>query len=244
MARRLLLLSNSTNSGREWLEHAEGPISDFLGSRVSGLLFFPFAAVTFSFDSYQEKASEVFQRLGYGLSAIHPREHPVVAVKQAGGYVVGGGNTWQLVRYLYEYDLMEPLRSEIIAGKPYIGWSAGANIACPTLQTTNDMPIVRPHRFETLGVIPFQINPHYLDANPEGHQGETREQRILEFLEVSRDLMVAGLREGSILRIENDDIRLLGEPAVRIFRYGEQPVECRSGTSMTEMLLPPEKENT
>ncbi len=244
MKRRLLLLSNSTNAGQEWLEHAEKPIRDFLGPEVSSLLFFPYAGVTISFDTYAAKAKDVFSRLGYDLTSIHRSENMLVSLKQAGGYVVGGGNTWQLVKYLHEYDLMETLRSELAHGKPYIGWSAGANIACPTLQTTNDMPIVQPPGFTTLGIIPFQINPHYLDANPEGHQGETREQRILEFLEVNRNLRVAGLREGTILRIENDGIKLLGEHAVRIFRFGEEPIECESGASLAEVLLAPDKENT
>lgn len=243
MKRRLLLLSNSTNPGQKWLEHAEQPIKEFLGPGVSGLLFFPYAGVTLSFDRYAEKAKDVFRRLGYNLVSVHESEDPLATLKKAEGYVVGGGNTWQLVRYLYEYNLMGALRSEILSGKPYIGWSAGANITCPTLQTTNDMPVVQPSSFTTLGVIPFQINPHFLDANPEGHQGETREQRILEFLEVNRDLRVAGLREGSILRVENDEIALLGGHAVRIFCFGEEPFECESGTSLADVLLAPDKEN-
>ena len=159
-------------------------------------MFIPYAAVTFSFDIYEQKVSERFAELGFQVKSIHHFSDPVQAVYDAEAIVVGGGNTWQLVRMLHDNQLMKPIREKVMNGALYVGWSAGSNVACPTLRTTNDMPIIDPKGFDTTGLIPFQINPHYLDANPEGHGGETREQRIEEFLEVNPDIYVVGLREG------------------------------------------------
>jgi len=224
--RRLLLLSNSTNYGQGWLEHAEDNIRDFLGDTVSEVLFIPFAAVTFSFDDYAEKARKKFGELGYGIRSVHTVKNPVRAVEQAEAFAVGGGNTFHLVYHLYRIGIIEVVRRRVLEdGIPYIGWSAGSNVACPSLKTTNDMPIIEPPHFETFHLVPFQINPHYLDANPEEHKGETREQRIEEFIEVNQDVYVVGLREGSLLRIEGDTIELIGDKSARVFKYGEEPVE-------------------
>jgi len=137
---------------------------------------------------------------------------------------------------MHDNQLMEVIREKVLSGTPYIGWSAGSNVACPTLRTTNDMPIIDPKGFDTTGLVPFQINPHYLDANPEGHGGETREQRIEEFLEINPDLYVVGLREGTMLLIENDQMRMIGRRKARIFRKGTAPIELSSADDFSFLL--------
>lgn len=233
---RLLLLSNSTNFGGTFLEHAAGEIVDFLGDSVSKVLFIPFAAVRFSYDEFADRVREVFTPMGYEVMSAHRLDNPVAAVEKAEAVVVGGGNTFQLVNELYRLDVIEAVRERASTGIPYIGWSAGANVACPTLRTSNDMPIVEPLSFRTFDLVPFQINPHYTDAHPEGHKGETRAERIEEFIELNPDVYVVGLREGSMLRIEKGRIRLLGGKPVRLFKKGRDPVECYPEESLDFLL--------
>jgi dipeptidase E len=225
---KLLLISNSTMPDKPYLEYPKQEIKKFLGNLPLNILFIPYAAVTFSFDLYEQKVAGRFAELGFQVRSIHHFADPVQAVNNAEVIVVGGGNTWQLVRMLHDNQLMDVIRTKVMGGTPYIGWSAGSNVACPTLRTTNDMPITDPKGFDTTGLIPFQINPHYLDSNPEGHGGETREQRIEEFLEINPDVYVVGLREGTMLHLENDKINLIGERTARIFKKGTTPVELSS----------------
>lgn len=235
---RLLLISNSTMPGEAYLDYPKREIAGFLGIRPVTALFLPFAAVTFSYDDYELRVEERFSEVGHHVTGIHRCENPVAAVRRAEAIVVGGGNTWQLVRKMHELGLMEPIREKVLAGTPFIGWSAGANVACPTLRTTNDMPVTDPLSFNTLELIPFQINPHYLDANPEGHAGETREQRILEFLEINPGMTVMGLREGTMLRRENDRLSLIGNRSARIFRHGQPAQEWTADDDFTSLLNP------
>ncbi|MDO8930218.1 MAG: dipeptidase PepE, partial [Bacteroidota bacterium] len=146
------------------------------------------------------------------------------------------GNTWQLVRMMHENKLMDVIREKVVNGTPFVGWSAGSNVACPTLRTTNDMPVIDPLGFDTIGLIPFQINPHYLDANPEGHGGETRQQRIEEFLEINPELYVVGLREGTMLRVEDQKMSLIGNRTARIFRKGAEFFELSSDDDFSFLL--------
>ena len=233
---RLLLISNSTMPGEAYLDYPKHEIKKFLGDKPLTALFIPYAAVTFSFDLYEQKVNERFSELGYKVNSIHRLSDPVQAVKDAEVIVVGGGNTWQLVRMMRDNGLMQVIREKVLNGTPYVGWSAGSNVACPTLRTTNDMPIIAPRGFDTTGLVPFQINPHYLDANPEGHGGETREQRIEEFLEINPELYVVGLREGTMLRVENQEMRLIGTRTARIFRKGNSPVELNSADDFSFLL--------
>ena len=233
---KLLLISNSTMPGEAYLDYPKHEIKKFLGEKPLTALFIPYAAVTFSFDTYESKVAERFAELGFQVKSIHHFSDPVQAVYDAEVIVVGGGNTWQLVRMLHDNQLMEVIREKVLSGTPYIGWSAGSNVACPTLRTTNDMPIIDPKGFDTTGLVAFQINPHYLDANPEGHGGETREQRIEEFLEINPDLYVVGLREGTMLLIENDQMRMIGSRKARIFRKGTAPVELSSDDDFSFLL--------
>jgi len=233
---RLLLISNSTNAGESFLQYADEQIKNFLGEKSLSCLFIPYAAVSFSFGDFEKKVQKKFTGLGYKLQSIHTFPDPVQAVQEAEVIVVGGGNTWQLIKMMQDNKLMAPIREKVLQGVPYIGWSAGSNVACPAIHTTNDMPIVQPDDFSALQLIPFQINPHYLDANPEGHSGETRETRINEFLEVNRQTRVVGLREGTMLQIESDQITLLGTRPARIFLYGKTPFEVSPLSDLNFLL--------
>jgi dipeptidase E len=236
--KRLLLLSNSINYGREFLEHAVSDIKDFLGAGVRRVLFVPFAGVTRSYDEFAAAVSGRFRELGYELDPVHKAADTGEAVRRAEAIAVGGGNTFHLLRALYETTLITQLRERVEAGTPYIGWSAGSNIACPTIRTTNDMPIVEPESFDALGLVPFQINPHYTDERLTNHSGETREQRIAEFIKANPDATVVGLREGSSLRIEGGRVSLLGGKEARIFRSGEEAKEYGPADSLDFLLKP------
>jgi dipeptidase E len=233
---RLLLISNSTNAGEEYLDYPKNEIQKFLGDKEVKALFIPYAAVTFPFDDYESKVKARFNEVGHDVVSIHRFSDPVKAVEDAEAIVVGGGNTWQLLKMTIENNLIEPVRRKVLEGTPYIGWSAGSNMACPTLRTTNDMPILEPESFNAFGLIPFQINPHYLDANPEGHAGETREQRIEEFLEVNPGMYVAGLREGTMLKLEDGRLELIGPRKLRLFRKGDEPAEYSNRDDLSFLL--------
>lgn len=233
---RLLLISNSTNPGEGYLEYPKQHIKDFLGEKATNAIFIPYAAVTFSFEEYEKKVNERFAEIGHHVTSIHRFINPVDAIENADAIVVGGGNTWQLVKMLQEKGLMKVIRKRVKKGTPYIGWSAGSNIACPTLKTTNDMPIMEPIKFKTLKLVPFQINPHYLDDNPSNHGGETREDRIKEFIEVNKETYVVGLREGTMLLLDDDDLILLGNRKARIFKYGQEPKELTNEEDFNFLL--------
>ncbi len=236
LAMKLLLISNSTMPGESYLDYPKYEIQKFLGEESVNALFIPYAAVTFSYDSYCEKVEERFSEIGHHIVGIHTFKNPVKAIWNAEAIVVGGGNTWQLVRKLHELKLMNPIREKSFNRTPYIGWSAGSNVACPTLSTTNDMPITDPNGFDCTGLISFQINPHYLDKNPEGHGGETREQRIEEFLEINPGTYVVGLREGTMFKLENGHLDLIGNRPCRIFKKGKAPVELSAGEDFNFLL--------
>ena len=233
---KLLLISNSTNPGEAYLDYPKNKIKDFLGSEKVEALFIPYAAVTFSYDSYEEKVAERFHEIGHEIVSIHRFSDPALAVRNASAIVVGGGNTWKLLKSIHDNKLIEAVRQKVIGGTPYIGWSAGSNVACPTIRTTNDMPIVDPGSFKAFNLIPFQINPHYLDANPAGHAGETREQRIEEFIEANPGVYVAGLREGTMLTYDSGSLFLSGPRKMRIFVKGKSPVELGSDDDLSFLL--------
>ena len=222
---KLLLISNSTMAGQPYLQYPLPNIKDFLGSGVKKVLFFPFAAVTFSYDEYEEKVQKKFAEIGIEVESIHHSKNFKKSVSEAEAFVVGGGNTFKLLKIIQQNDLIETLRFRVLDGTPFVGWSAGSNVACPTICTTNDMPITEPDSFSAFNLVRFQINPHYLDASPDGHAGETREERIIEFLEMDPDIYVVGLREGCMIRIEDATIRLIGDKTMRIFKQGKTPKE-------------------
>lgn len=223
MSRRLLLISTSTVFGTRYLEHAYGELRDVLGG-ARRVLFVPFALK--DRDAYAAKAREAFAEMGFGLDSLHEAADPERAVAEAEAVFCGGGNTFRLLKALYDLDLLPILRERVAAGMPYTGASAGSNLACPTVRTTNDMPIVEPPSLDALGIVSFQINPHYVDPDPGStHMGETREARIREFHE-ENDVPVIGLREGAILQVEGESVLLKGLAGARIFRRGHEPVEA------------------
>ena len=222
---RLLLISNSTNPGEAYLDYPKQNIKEFLGDKPINCVFVPYAAVTFSFDEYVDKVNNKLSEIGHKVTGIHTFDNPIEAIEEAEAIIVGGGNTWQLVKMLQENNLMEAIVKKVKEGTPYVGWSAGSNIACPSLKTTNDMPIVEPAKFETLNLVPFQINPHYLDDNNDTHGGETRETRITEFIHANKEIYVVGLREGCMLLHENNELKLIGSRTARIFHNGKDTIE-------------------
>ena len=234
---QLLLISNSTMAGEPYLDYPKHEINKFLGD-VKEVLFVPYAAVTFSYDDYQAKVQERLGEFEIKVNSVHTYDDKKQAVKDAKAIVVGGGNTWHLLKTLQDLDLLATIKEEVEVNKKlYIGWSAGSNLACPTVKTTNDMPICEPKSFNALGLIPFQINPHYLDANPDGHAGETREQRIEEFLVVNKEMYVAGLREGCMFKVIDNSIELIGIHPLRVFKYDQEPMEYEKEDKLDFLLL-------
>jgi dipeptidase E len=233
--RRLLLISNSTLHGSGYLDHAEARIRAFLGD-TPRILFVPYALA--DRDRYARQARERFAKMGIALDSVHDAADPRQAVLDAPALFVGGGNTFRLLKALQDLGLAEPIRRRAAEGMPYIGSSAGSIVSCPTIRTTNDMPIVEPSSFQALGLIAFQVNAHYLDPDPRSkHMGETREVRLLQFHE-ENDLPVVGLREGTMLRIEARNVLLQGITAARIFRRGREPVEVSPEAVLNEYLEP------
>jgi len=216
---RLLLISSSNVHGYGYLDHPEPFMRAFLGD-ARRVAFVPFAA--HDHDAYTAKVRERLARMDFDVI-------PIDDLESADAIFVGGGNTFRLLKTLYDHDLLTPIRERVRAGLPYLGASAGTVIAAPTMQTTNDMPIVEPPSFASFGFVDFQINPHYLDPDPSStHRGETREERIREYLEENAGPVV-GLREGSMLQVENGVTTLLGEKTARLFRRGEEPIEVKPG---------------
>jgi dipeptidase E len=234
---KLLLISNSTNPGEPYLDWCKNEIKNYCDTHgVKKVLFIPFAGVSFSYDEYEQKVKNVFNTLGLDLYSIHKEGDPLKAIQEAEAIAVGGGNTFHLVREMQRLGLMKAISERAHQGVPYMGWSAGSNVACPTLRTTNDMPIVEPKSFNCMGLIPFQINPHYLDAHPANHGGETREQRIEEFLVANKDIYVAGLREATLLLLEDQKLTLKGRNPMRVFKFGTSPVEMNPGDDIGFLL--------
>ncbi len=230
VVRRLLLISTSTVHGTGYLDHAEPEIRDHL-AMVKRVLFVPYAL--HDRDGYTAKARTCFEALGFKLDSIHEAEDPLKAVDHAEAVFIGGGNTFRLLKSLHELDLLEAIRERVDEGMPYMGASAGSNVACPTIMTTNDMPIVQPQSFKAINLVPFQINPHYVDPDPNStHMGETREERLLQFLE-ENEVPVVGLREGAMLRVGQGNVELKGIRGARIFKRGAQPYNVEPGTTLT-----------
>jgi len=231
----LLLISNSTNAGEEYLQYPIERIGAFLAG-VEEVAFVPYAAVTFSYEAYEAKVAARFEQIGVRVRSVHGQSDPREAIRQAQAICVGGGNTFALVKKMQEQGLVRDIADKIASGTPYVGWSAGSNVTCPTICTTNDMPIVQPESFDAIGAVKFQINPHYLDANPEGHAGETREQRIMEYIEANPDRWVAGLREGCMLHLRDWRMELIGSRPMRMFKKGVEPFEVAAGDDLGFLL--------
>ncbi len=229
MPGKILLLSTSTIHGSSFLEYCLDEVKEHF-SNTDEILFVPFARPSgISHDEYTELVRGKLELIGKTVRGIHEFDDPLKAVEDAKGIYVGGGNTFLLLRELYNHQLLEPIKRKVTSGElRYMGSSAGTNVACQTINNTNDMPIVYPPSFNAIGLVPFNVNPHYLDPDPNSkHKGETRETRINEFHTQER-IPVVGLREGSWLKIYDDKISLGGELTARIFRQGEEPAEMSS----------------
>ncbi len=230
---RLLLLSNSTNFGEKYLDHAMADIRGFLGA-VKRVTFVPFALA--DHEAYTAKARERFGREGIEVTALVADRGRADTLDAAEAVFVGGGNTFRLLRALQTTGHLDAIRARVAAGMPYLGASAGTNIAAPTIRTTNDMPIVQPPSFDALGLVPFQINPHFVDgAIASRHMGETREERLREYLE-ENERPVIGLREGAWLRREGGSLRLEGKNGARLFRRDAEPEELDPGAPLDHLL--------
>lgn len=242
MTKRLLLISNSTCFGKSYLDHCIHEILDFFANRVSRLLFIPFAYVpepgrdAEAWDKYAERPAAALAASGIAVDAIHRFGDPRAAVANAEAIFIGGGNTHYLLSKLYALGLIDPIRARVADGAPVMGSSAGTNVLGPTIRTTNDMPIIHVPDFTAIGAVPFQLNPHYLDPDPNStHQGETREERIREFLRLN-DVPVLGLREGAWLRVEGETMTLKGTTGARLFRRGAGPEEYSPGADLSFLL--------
>jgi dipeptidase E len=237
----LLLLSNSTNHGSGYLDYAAGEIADHFAG-VKRILFVPFAL--HDQEEYWVVARKRFAALGIEVDRLEAGPGAPAMVDDAAGIFVGGGNTFRLLDLLQRSGVIESIRRRVAAGMPYMGSSAGTVVACPTIRTTNDMPIVFPASFDALGLVPFQINCHYVDPDPASrHMGETRERRLAEFLE-DNDAVVIGIREGAMLRIDRPgegaalEVALRGAAGARLFRRGADPTEHRPGANLADVLIP------
>jgi dipeptidase E len=236
MSRRLLLVSTSTTHGTGYLDHCADAMQEVLGGSRS-VLFVPYARPSgLSHDAYTAKARDRFAAMDVALGGIHEAGDPVAAVRNAEALFIGGGNTFVLLRGLYEAGVIDAIRERVAGGMPYLGTSAGSNVACVTLGTTNDMPVVEPPHFAALGLVPFNINPHYLDPDPDStHMGETRATRINEF-HAFNNQPVIGLREGAMLHVDEDAMTLRGTSGARLFRKGQEPDEFAPGDDMSFLL--------
>ena len=233
MPMRLLLLSNSTGPDSGYLDWCEEAITEFAGD-ARRMLFIPFAGVDER--EYGETAVKRLSSMGFDATWLDRWAPGPSALGDAEVVFIGGGNTFLLLDRLISTGLLDAIRDAVQSGLPYVGTSAGTNVAGPTIRTTNDMPIVQPPSFDAMGLVPFQINPHYIDRDPDStHQGETREQRLLEFL-TQNDTPVVALREGTALEVSDGAIKVRGEAGARIYRQGLEPLEVPAGTQINLLI--------
>ena len=233
--KNIIIASTSTLHGGEYLDYLLPELQSFF-SNVKELLFIPYARPSgISHDDYTKKVSEAYAKINISVKGIHEFENPFEALEKAQGIFTGGGNTFLLVSQLYKNNIIDTLEKVVKNGTPYLGTSAGSNICGLTMSTTNDMPIVYPPSFRTLGFVSFNINPHYLDPiEGSTHMGETRETRINEFHHFNPQPVV-GLREGSWLEVKGDSVKLKGNLTARIFKRNETPFEVAPETELYEL---------
>ncbi len=223
----LLLLSSSRVKETQYLTHALPMIKEHLGN-ITELLFIPYAGVTVNYDDYTSMVQAALNPLNITVTGLHQCDDPVEAVKAAKAIAVGGGNTFHLLHQLYQNNLITTINDVVATGTPYIGWSAGSNVAGNSIRTTNDMPIIEPKSFTALNLVSFQLNPHYTDHNPPGHNGETRAQRLAEFMVLNSEMSIVAIVEGTALQVKSNNgqqtLRLIGPDDGYIFKAGEKTV--------------------
>ncbi|WP_372625057.1 dipeptidase PepE [Arsukibacterium sp.] len=218
---QLLLLSSSRAHNSEYL----APYMNWLKSQLQGideLLFIPYAGVTIDADGYLKQVASALTPLNIKVTSLHQYRQPQEAISKAQAIAVGGGNTFQLLKKLYQEDIVKLIRQRVTEGVPYIGWSAGSNIAGASIRTTNDMPIVEPESFDALQLLPLQLNPHYSDYKPEGFHGETRDMRLAEFMVLNPTTPIIAIPEGTALQRTGDALTLLGNGGGYLFRGGKK----------------------
>jgi len=227
--KNLIIASTSTIHGSGYLEYILPELKIFFKG-IDQIIFVPYARPSgITYDEYTAIANKAFKTIGIDVKGIHKFDNAKETIKQAKGIFIGGGNTFELVNQLYKQDVIAAIKDVVNNGTPYFGTSAGSNICGPTMQTTNDMPVVYPPSFDTLGLINFNINPHYLDPDPNStHKGETRETRILEY-HVFNNTPVLGIREGSWLHVQDEKTVLKGTLNARLFQQNKKPVELPTG---------------
>jgi dipeptidase E len=233
---KALLLSNSTLPGTPFFTWPRPYVKEFLGTDQLNIVFIPYAAVTFSFDDYEAKVKEVFGEMGHHVDSIHRAGSPLQAIDKAQVIMVGGGNSFALLTRIYENFLVEAIRKKVLNGVPYIGWSAGANLGCPTIKTTNDMPVVQPPSLNALDLVPFQINPHYHELKFEDQGGETRKERLEEFIHMNPDKKVLGLPEGMLVERLNDQLNLKGKGTAKLYQQGAGVIALKEGDNLEWLL--------
>ncbi len=236
---RILAFSSSRVGNGARLEDAAPQIENFLGDRALNIAFIPFASVENDYEAYADLVREALKDFSYTIEAVSPTN--LNLLKNADVIMVGGGNTFKLLHDIYAYKLLELIREKVNAGCPYIGWSAGSNILAPGIGTTNDMPIVEPQSFNALGLFPFQLNPHYHNEVVAGQNGESRDQRLKEFVLMNPGLPIVALPEGASLKLENDCLQLAGSYNAFLFGRPNQPEtttkeEIRAGSDLSFLL--------
>ncbi|MBC3764305.1 dipeptidase PepE [Neptunicella marina] len=229
---KLLLLSSSREKQTSYLSHAQSMIDQHLNG-ISEILFIPYAGVTVGWDDYTQMVQQALPDLK--ISGIHQHQNAKQAVQQAKAILVGGGNTFNLLYQLYKHNLLNDIRQSVTNGVPYIGWSAGSNIAGNSIRTTNDMPIIEPPSFDALNLVPFQLNPHYTEYQPPGHNGETRAQRLEEFMVLNPAMPVIAICEGSALQRIDKQLTLMGPHSGFVFKAGEK-IEIIPGGDLSAYL--------
>lgn len=232
--KNLLLLSSSRENASGYLEHALTMIKDHLGD-ITELLFVPYAGVSINYDQYTEMVQTALAPLGINVTGIHTQDNAKQAILDADAVAIGGGNTFHLLHQLYENNLIEAIQNKVSQGMPYIGWSAGSNVAGLSIRTTNDMPIIEPKSFNALSLVDFQINPHYTDYNPPGHNGETREQRLAEFMVLNSDMPIVAIVEGTALKRTGDKLSLIGPSQGYLFKAGNKS-DIAANADLSELL--------
>jgi dipeptidase E len=231
----LLLLSSSRANNSEYLAPSMAWITEHLKEKRS-LLFVPYAGVTIRYDDYLNMVRKALQPLEIEITGIHQYNDPRQAVHDAEAIAIGGGNTFHLLHELYRYKVLDVIRQRVTAGLPYIGWSAGSNIAGQSIKTTNDMPIIEPPSFTALKLLPFQLNPHYSDYKPEGFHGETRDMRLAEFMQLNQHVPVVALPEGSALKLSADQLSVLGDAGAYLFKGGVKEA-IAAGADLSALLV-------
>jgi dipeptidase E len=211
-------------------------VKAFLGEKPKNLVFIPYAAVSFPMDDYEDTVRKVFNEMNYSIFSIHGVTNKLKAIEDADGIVVGGGNSFALLSRIYTAGLLEIIQEKAESGAPYIGWSAGANLACPTIMTTNDMPIIQPPSLDALRLVPFQINPHYHELRFENQGGETRRERIQEFLVMNPQLNVLGLPEGMGITRDGDNLSFVGAGIAKFYMADKPTVELTVDSDLSSLI--------